>query len=393
MKIVQINSVCGSGSTGKICVAISEMLTKRGIENYIFYASGNSDYPLGKQYMSSLEIKIQALKSRLLGNYGFQSKRATKRLIKELEKISPDIVHLHNLHGHNVHLGLLFTFLKENKIKVFWTFHDCWAFTAYCPHYDMIGCNQWKTGGCHACPQKNHYSWFFDRSKQLFSQKKELFCGLALTIITPSQWLADQVKASFLKECRVKVINNGIDLSVFRPRKSNFRKKYNLEDKIVLLGVAFDWGIRKGLDAFIELSKSLDDRFKMVLVGTNEIVDKQLPGNIISIHRTRNQIELAEIYSSADLFVNLTREETYPTVNMEAIACGTPVMTFRAGGSPEMIDDTCGVVVEKDNIKVMIDTITKVCSDGTFDRSDCVKIAGKYDNNQRLLEYIETYVC
>ena len=205
MKLVQINTTCGAGSTGKICVAISEQLTAAGVENYILYTSGYSDYPRGKKYMTAPEVKIQALKSRIFGNYGFQSKAATKRLITELDIIAPDIVHLHNLHSHNVHLGNLFSYLKAKEIKIFWTFHDCWAFTGYCPHFDMIGCDMWKNTGCGMCPQKIHYSWFFDRSKWLFEKKKELFSDLDLTIITPSQWLADQVKQSFLKDKVVKV--------------------------------------------------------------------------------------------------------------------------------------------------------------------------------------------
>ena len=200
MKIVQINTVCGKGSTGKICVAVSELLCDKGIENYILYASGNSSYHGGKKHASDMNIKVQALKSRVFGNYGFNSQLITKKLISELESISPDIVHLHNLHGHNVHLGMPFSYFRKKQIKLFWTFHDCWAFTGYCPHYDMIGCDRWKNGGCRSCPQRKHYSWFFDRSQEMFNRKKALFTGLDLTIITPSQWLADQVKQSFLIE-------------------------------------------------------------------------------------------------------------------------------------------------------------------------------------------------
>jgi glycosyltransferase involved in cell wall biosynthesis len=233
MKIVQINTVCGSGSTGKICVAVSEMLAKQDTENYVLYASGKSDYPHGKKYMSNKEVKVQALKSRVFGNYGFQSKRATRRMLNILDQIGPDVVHLHNLHGHNVHLGMLFTYLREKKIKTYWTFHDCWAFTGYCPHYAMAGCEQWKTG-CQQCPQKRHYSWFLDRSRSLFENKKALFTDLNLTIITPSQWMADQVRQSFFHKCETKVIYNGIDLSVFYPRESNFRERYRLTEKVTI---------------------------------------------------------------------------------------------------------------------------------------------------------------
>lgn len=390
MKVVQINATCGAGSTGKICVAISELLDKQNIENYVFYTQGNSQHKNGVKYADKKYIKLQALKSRVLGNYGFNSKKATKRLIYKLKEINPDIVHLHNIHSHNVNLETLFNFLKEKKIKTFWTFHDCWAFTGYCPHFDMIGCDKWQTE-CKNCPQRKEYSWLFDRSTMLFNKKKELFLGLDLTIITPSQWLADLVKKSFLKDYPVKVINNGIDLDIFKPTTSEFRKKYNCEDKFIVLGVAFGWGAKKGLDVFIELSKRLDDNYQIVLVGTNENIDKQLPANIISIHRTQNQQELAEIYTAADLLVNPTREENYPTVNMESLACGTPVLTFNTGGSPEIIDDTCGTTVPKNDIDSLYEEIVRTTVENPFSQESCTKRASNFDANERFKEYLKLY--
>ncbi len=391
MKVVQINSVCGSGSTGKICVAVSGLLTEAGVENYILYASGSSSYPAGKRYMSAPEIKWQALKSRIFGNYGFQSKAATKRLIKELEQISPDVVHLHNLHGHNVHLGMLFSYLKQNNIKTFWTFHDCWAFTGYCPHYDMICCTQWKSEGCQRCPQTKRFSWVFDYSSHLFAQKKALFTGLDLTVITPSHWLAEQVKQSFLKDCEIKVIHNGIDLSVFYPRESDFRRKYGLEDKFIVLGVAFDWGIRKGLDVFVELSKRLDARFQIVLVGTNDKIDAHLPDRILSIHHTQDQAELAEIYTAANVFVNPTREEVLGLTNIEANACGTPVITFDTGGSPECIDETSGYVVLKNSIDDIEAVICRLAESSELSQENCIERAKMFDQRKRLDEYVRLY--
>ena len=341
--------------------------------------------------MSAAETKLQALKSRIWGNYGFQAKRATKRLIAELERIAPDIVHLHNLHGHNVHLDILFSYIKRKNIRVFWTFHDCWAFTGYCPHYDMIGCAQWQSG-CRNCPQRTHYSWFFDRSAMLYEKKKQLFSGINLTIITPSQWLADQVKQSFLKDYPVEVIHNGIDLSVFSPKESNFREKYGVGDRFLVLGVAFGWGKRKGLDVFIRLAQRLDpDKFQIVLVGTDETVDRQLPSNMISIHRTQNQMELAEIYSAADLFVNPTREDTFPTVNMESLACGTPVLTFRTGGSPECIDESCGRVVDCDDEEALFQEILRIAAETPFSSEACRERALSFSEEEKYKEYIKLY--
>lgn len=392
MTIVQINASCGSGSTGKICVGISEMLTQNQIENYILYCSGTSDYPLGIKCADDNYIKAQALKSHLLGNYGFNSNRSTQKMIAELERIQPDIVHLHNIHGHDCNLDILFHYFKEKHIELIWTFHDCWAFTAYCPHFTMAKCEKWKTD-CNNCPQQKEYSWVFDRSEELYQKKKELFSGLDLTIVTPSQWLADLVKQSFLKDYPVKVINNGIDLSIFKPIPSGFRQKYGIpDDKYILLGVAYDWGIRKGLDVFVELAKRLpQEQYQIVLVGTNDKVDKQLSDNIISIHRTQNQQELAEIYTAADLFINPTREENYPTVNMESIACGTPVLTFNTGGSPEIINEKTGTSISSDNMDSMIEEIVRIRNDHPYSTEDCLYYAKEFDMNDRFLEYIKLY--
>lgn len=392
MKVVQLNITCGSGSTGKICVAVSKLLTEQGVENYILYSSGTSDYPLGIRYMSPVEVKLQALLSRIFGNYGFNSIAATRRIIAQLEKIQPDIVHLHNLHGHNCNLELLFSYLREKRIKIYWTFHDCWAFTGYCPYYDMQGCEQWKTG-CKKCPERRKYSWFFDRSSFLYEKKKKILNDLDLTIITPSQWLADQIKQSFLNKYEVQIIHNGIDLSVFYPQESDFRVKYKCEDKYILLGVAFDWGRRKGLDVFQKLAERLDDRFQIVLVGTNDEIDKILPENIISIHRTRDQKELAQIYTAADLFVNPTREENYPTVNMEAIACGTPVVSFDTGGSGEILDEACGITVGKDKIEELLREIRRISEARPFTKDNCLMRAKNFDMKARFREYIKLYGC
>ena len=390
MKIVQINATCGVGSTGKICVGISEILTDRNIENFVLYSSRSNGYPLGIPCADGNYIKIQALKSRLLGNYGFNSEKSTRKMIDELEKIQPDIVHLHNIHGHDCNLERLFGYLKKRKTKIVWTFHDCWAFTGYCSHFTAEKCERWKSC-CQDCVQRGSYSWLFDRSKALFEKKKALLSGFNLTVVTPSVWLADLVKQSFLKDCPICVINNGIDLSVFQPIESDFRKNHGLEEKKIVLGVSFGWSEKKGLDVWIELSKRLSEDYQIVLVGTNDKTDKALPKNILSIHRTQNQRALAEIYAAADVFALPTREENYPTVNMEALACGTPVVTFRTGGSTEMLDETCGIAVECDDIDAMETEIVRICSETPYSAEACLKKAKQFDQNERLKEYIELY--
>lgn len=389
MKVVQINATCGIGSTGKICTGISRVMTARNIENYILCSRSNGDPP-GIPCSDDRTIKLQALKAKLLGNYGFNSKGATKRMIRQLEQIRPDIVHLHNIHGHDCNLEMLFSYFRRKGTKLIWTFHDCWAFTGYCTYFNIAGCSKWKTG-CFNCPKRKSFSFLFDKSAMIFEKKKQLFEGLDLTIITPSQWLADLVHQSFLKEYPVEVIRNGIDLDVFKPRGSNFREKYGLENKKIVLGISFIWGERKGLDVFIDLSKRLPKEYKIVLVGTDDTVDQQLPGNILSIHRTASQKELAEIYASADVFANPTREENYPTVNMEAIACGTPVLTFRTGGSPEMLDETCGSVVDCDDIDSFEREIIRICTEKPYSQEDCMRKAEEFDQNKRFKEYCKLY--
>lgn len=390
MRIVQINTTCGVGSTGKICVGISQVLSAESIENYVIYSARSNGYGLGIGCSTKKYISFQSLKSRIFGNYGFNSKRATGKIINELERIKPDIVHLHNIHGHDCDLEMLFTYFKERKTKLIWTFHDCWAFTGYCSHFVMMKCNKWISG-CNDCVQMNSFSFFFDRSSYLYEKKKQLFTGLDLTIVTPSQWLADLVKQSFLKDYPVKVINNGIDLSIFKPSESEFRKKYALENKKVILGVSFGWNSRKGIDVFVDLAGRLPDEYIIVLVGTDAKVDKKLPENIISIHRTQNQRELAEIYSASDVFVNPTREENYPTVNMESIACGTPVITFRTGGSPEILDENCGSVVDCDDVDALEREIICICTKKPYSNEACIKKAQEFDQNERFKEYLELY--
>lgn len=392
MKIVQINATCGSGSTGKICVDISRLLTDKNIENYIIYSGKKSTYPLGIYCGDSKEIKVQALRSHLFGLYGFNSIQITKRMLKKLDEIEPDVVHLHNFHGHNCNLEMLLDYLRAHHIKIFWTFHDCWAFTAYCPHFSMDKCDKWKDG-CHDCHRYREYSFFFDRSRELYNKKKKASEGLDLTIVTPSQWLADLVKQSFFKNYPVKVINNGIDLGIFKPTPSDFRAKHGIpNDKYIVLGVAFGWGVRKGLDVFIELSKRLDkEKYQIILVGTDEKIDNQLPSNIISIHRTQNQRELAEIYTAADVFANPTREEVFGLVNVEALACGTPGVTFDAGGSPECYDETCGSVVPCDDIDAMEKEIIRICEDKPFSTGDCIKYAKNFNIQKKYREYLKLY--
>lgn len=390
MTVVQINATCGSGSTGRICAGISDAMNEAGIENYILYSMGHSDRPNAFKMTSDLQVRVEAVKSRLFGDYGFHSDRETASILRKLEEWKPDIVHLHNIHGHDCNLEKLFGYFREKKIKIFWTFHDCWAFTAYCPHFTFAQCAQWKTG-CHHCPQRKQFSLLWDRSAYLYQKKRELFRDQDLTIITPSQWLRDLVKESFLGDYPVEVIHNGIDLSVFKPTPSDFRQVQGIpEEKKIVLGVAYLWDQRKGIDAFIQLAKQLEpEKFQIVLVGTDAEVDKMLPASILSIHRTESQRQLAQIYTAADVFVNPTREDNFPTVNLEALACGTPVVTFRTGGSPEAIAETCGTVVDVDDVEALLGEIMRICAHTPYSADACILRAKAFDQSKQFHRYVD----
>ena len=394
--ILSINSV-PYGSTAKIMTGIAELCTLSGIKNVT--STGYSYHPIKELLIDNIKIGnffdklIHMILCRFTGYHGYFSRITTKFFLKKVSKINPNIIHLHNIHGWFINYDILFNYIKKNKIRVIWTLHDCWTFTGQCPYFTMEKCDKWKTG-CHNCSQLKLYpKTYVDRSNVMWRKKREWFTGIEkMTIVTPSQWLADLVKESFLKDYPVRVINNGIDLSVFKPTESDFRRKYAIGNKYILLGVAFGWEKRKGLDVFIELSKRLDSgKYQIVLVGTDNKVDKLLPENILSIHRTQNQQELAEIYTAADLFVNATREDNYPTVNMEAIACGTPVLTFRTGGSPEMLDETCGSVVECDDVDALETEIKRITKKNVFSVDICTKKAREFDQMEKYEEYVTLY--
>ena len=396
MKLVMLNS-CNYGSTGNIMLGIAEMARKKGhcvhtacpdgrsmrekkLENHIY---------IGTRFGRNLHILL----GKLTGFHGLFSVIETWVFLKRLDEIKPDIIHLHNLHDCYINLPMLFRYIKRNQVRTIWTLHDCWAFTGQCPYFTMAKCEKWRTGCC-SCPQLNVYpSSKIDQTKRMWRLKKKWFNGVEdMTIVTPSHWLADLVKESFLKSYPVMVIHNGIDLSIFHPKVCYSAKLQNSGNRnAILLGVAFDWGRRKGFDIFVELAKRLDSRFQIVLVGTNDETDKLLPPNIISVHKTQNQEELAQIYASADIFINPTREENYPTVNMEALACGTPIITFATGGSPEILNETCGSIVECDDINALEREVIRVWKERPFLQSACIARAKQFDMKDKYEEYMDLY--
>ena len=284
---------------------------------------------------------------------------------------------------------MLFRYLKKANIPVIWTLHDSFPFTGRCA---QNRCTKWKEG-CGNCPHLDYYpgSLFLDNTKHVLKVRSKVYNIPKLTIVTPSKWLANLASQShFGNKHDIKVINNGIDLSIFHPVESNFREKHNLQNKYLLLGLAYYWDDSKGLDVFIELSKRLNNKYQIIMVGTNDELDKILPDNIISIHRTHSQEELVEIYSQCDLFINPTRDENYPTVHMEAIACGLPVLTFDVGGCKEMLTDKCGDSVEMDDIDGLI-KIEFISSTNPYNKKDCIEHALSFDQQSKYKEYVELY--
>lgn len=394
MKVLIINSV-PYGSTATISCNIAKVARESGYDAQV--AFGYSYHPIqGFDYIKIggfIDKGIHLILSRITGLHGVFSHLSTWKFIQQLKKYDPDLIHIHNLHGWYINIPMLLKYINDNNKPVVWTLHDCWALTGHCPHFDMIGCERWKTE-CHNCPIHGNYpKTYIDESRMMHRLKKKWFGGINdLTIVTPSKWLQKQVSQSYLKDKKSLVINNGINLDVFHPIKSDFRSKYHIEDKFIIIGVSFGWDDKKGLDVFVQLSKSLPENYQVILVGTDEKVEKILPKEIIAIRRTQSQKDLAEIYSSANVFANFTREETFPTVNIEALACGLPVITFKTGGSPEIIDGTCGAVVEKDDISALMEEIERIHRQHPYTAEACRKRAEeRYESIDRFKEYIELY--
>lgn len=378
-RILFINSVC-NGSTGTICKNLYKATEEAGHTCCIAY--GRGDAPEGLNTIkigNQLDIYLHILKARLFDASGFGSKKATKDLIKQIEEFKPDVIHLHNIHGYYVNIEILFNYLKHHpEIKKIWTLHDCWSFTGHCAYYTYVKCEKWQTCCNGNCPNKKEYpQTIFSNIKTNFNKKKEIFSDVEnMILITPSKWLKNEVEKSYLKDYPIEVINNGVDTNVFKPTPSNIKQQYGIEDKKVILGVASVWDKRKGLETFIELSKELDNQYQIVLIGLSKKQIEQLPTNVVGISRTENVQELVKWYSAADIYFNPTLEDNYPTTNLESIACGTPVITFNTGGSPESAYADEDKIVTND-MKFIIDAMKK-CLFNQILHVDLREMSNKY---------------
>lgn len=393
MRILMINSVCGIRSTGRICTDLATVLLEQGHEVKIAYGREivpDSYSDISIRIGSNVDFLLHVTKSRLFDSSGLGSKRATEKLIEWIKDYDPDIIHLHNIHGYYLNYQALFSFLRRINKPIVWTFHDCWAFTGHCSHFDLIDCKKWVSG-CNRCPQQREYprTVLFDGSQRNYVQKKEAFNSVDnMTIVTPSSWLKQKVEKSFLRDKECMVIPNGIDKGTFKPTDSDIKNRYQLQNKKIVLGVSSVWNERKGLNDFVKLSNILTDEYQIILIGINQKRRKHLVNTrIICIERTDSPTELAEWYSLAYCFVNLTYEDNFPTVNLEALSCGTPVVTYQTGGSPESIGSNCGIVINQGDIQGVAFAIARI----NFDRSESLKQSEKFDKNLCFREYVSLY--
>ena len=401
-KLLLINVSSNSGSTGRIAEEIGQTAIAEGYECYFGYGRLGLD---SKAHLirigSDWDVRVHGLESLLLDNHGFGSRNATKRFIQEIERIKPDVINLHNIHGYYLNVEILFEYLAKTDIPVVWTLHDCWPFTGHCSYFDRYHCEKWKTG-CHHCPNSKGYpkSLFLDCSKTNYARKKELFNKPKnITFVAVCNWMANNVKASFLGGYPVKTIYNGVDVEAFCPRFSGLRGTNSLKAKFgilekakVVLGVASTWDKRKGLDDFVKLRAMLSANYAVVLVGLSDRQIQSLPRGIIGIKRTESVDQLAELYSLADVFVNPTYVDNFPTTNIEALACGTPVITYRTGGSPEAVDEKTGIVIEQGDIKQLKSAVEFLASRKCEYTVACRERAlNRFNKNDRYNDYVDLF--
>lgn len=391
MKVLFVNLVYGVGSTGKIIADIMKVLKKYGNDVKTLYGTGSvSENKDAVKISGDFGYYFHNLMSRFTDHAGLYSWRATRKLIHEIQDFKPDIIHLHTLHGFYVNYEMLFRFLKKANIPVVWTLHDCWTFTGHCTHFSQAKCMQWQTE-CRDCILLHRYPqcYFKGDVKRNYLRKKNAFTGVKnLVITTPSQWLADQVSKSFLQNYPRTIIPNGIDRTIFHPQSSSLREKYHLEDKKIVLGVANAWNARKGLPDLLTLAGRLGSDYQVVLIG---LIEKQLPdipSEVLGLLRTANQTELAQWYTAADVFVNPTYEDTFPSVDLEAQACGTPVVVYETDGCPETVAPGNGRLIPQGDMQALENAVRDV-ADSNW-RADPKKMV-RFDKDTVYQDYVELY--
>ncbi len=393
MKILQISANWGHGGPGGVVKDIYNSIVTSGHECVVAY--GRYDIPDNIPSIkigSNIDAYIHAGMARLFDCSGFGSKHATRIFLKKVDQLKPDVIHLHNLIGYYLDIEQLFGYIKQKNIPVVWTVHDCWAFTGHCINFERVKCEKWKTD-CGKCPLKKDYpqSLLLDNSKKNLKRKKYAMSNVPnMTLVSPSRWLAGYLKNTFLNEYSIEVYPNGIDLDIFKPTDSNIRERFDIQDKKIILAVASEWNEMKGEHLIYELTALLDDSYVIVMIGHKQ-QNKESTRKFINLPKTSSVRELVEWYSVADVFVNPTLGDNFPTVNLEAFACGTPVVTTLTGGAPEVvIDSGCGrIALEKTSHSLM--KAIKDCFIQKIPSDACVLAAQKYSRDICNLRYIELY--
>ena len=409
-KLLYISGSVNFGAPGRIVEQLGLLAQQHGYEVLVAHSTRNENPTQLPHFAMTTKCDevMHAIGAKFLDLHGLLSTAQTRELVERIKDYQPDIIHLHNIHGYFCNFKVLFEYLDSVDTPVVWTLHDCWPFTGRCFHFVGVDCYKWKTG-CYDCKAEPGYtvSKYYDRSRELYALKKRLFSSVKnLTLVPVSDWQAAFLKDSFLKDCNVHTIHNGVDIEKFRPMNGNrLRDKHRLDGKFVILGVASPWNTRKGLDDFYRLRTMLSDEFAIVMVGLTPKQIEKLPDGIIGIARTESQQELAEYYSMADVFVNLTYLDTFPTTNLEALACGTPVVTYRTGGSPEAICDTAcekvekagaeyyptGMVVEQGDVEGMIHCVRELKSRPISAAVCRQRAVEHFDKDKCFEEYIKLY--
>ncbi|WP_313016297.1 glycosyltransferase [Acetoanaerobium noterae] len=395
MRVLQINAVNGIRSTGRIVAEISDYLNNIGHDGYIAYSDGVA-YKNGYKIGSKVETKLHGLFSRIFGTQAYFSKYGTKKLLEYIEELNPDVIHLHNLHGNYINLRLLMEYIALEDIPTVLTLHDCWFYTGKCTHYTIDNCYKWQSE-CGNCPRlkKDNKSWFFDRTKKMYRDKKEWFGSIPrLAVVGVSDWITNEAKKSLLSSAQmITRIYNWIDLDVFRPVNTNsLRLKLNLDNKFIILGVASGWSNAKGLDKFIELSYYISEDMIILLIG-NISKNIDLPKNIIHIDETHDVKELVGYYSLADVFLNLSIEETFGKVTAEALACGTPAIVLNSTANPELVGEGCGYILDNYDVIEILKYLKEIKrKNKLFYKKECIEFAkDNFSKNERISEYIELY--
>lgn len=401
MRVLQINTFYLYGSTGRIMYDLKNVMESNGIQSYAAFGHGYNptieEQDTIFRIESDYELLISKIWTKVVGHHGFYNKKETKRFLKWVDEVKPDIIHMHNIHNHYLNVKMLLEYIAEKHIPCVLTMHDCWTFTGHCAYFDYSGCDKWKIG-CNHCPSLRDYPKTFaliDPSEWNYKQKQKLFAPLNITFVSPSQWLFDLQQQSFLKTKPCKVINNGVDVSIFKPSSSNVRDKYGIGNRKMILAVSAGLVLRKGKEFLLRLPEMLNEEEVLVIVGLLKGQEKLLPATskVIGIQRTKTADELVGLYSEADVFVNPTLEDNFPTTNIEALACGTPIVAFSSGGSAEVITKETGIAVVPRDMNGLITAIRTVLKNGKcYYMEACRKKAvSDYNKDLQYAKYIDLY--